>query len=161
LVKISPERLHYLEQLEREKELETLKNELPHRWAHKLYPWQDEFLKEKTQQCWVVSGNQVGKSSIQIIKCIELAINKKLWPDYFGRTPSTFWYFYPKKGLATIEFEEKWKKCYLPRGKMKRHPVFGWESHKKDKEIHTIVFNSGVTIYFMSYEMKPENIQAI
>jgi len=159
-VAVTEERLKYLEQLESEVKLSEMKYELPHLYLHKYYPWQDEYFKETNSQCWLTCANQIGKSSAQIIKCIMLATNKKLWSKYFKiRTPSTFWYFYPKKGTCTVEFKEKWKKTYLPKGTMKNDPVYGWKEDIRQKDINCIEFNSGITVYFMSYEMK--DIQSV
>lgn len=159
-VEIDQSRLEYLEALEKEKELRELKEELPHLYLHPLYKWQKEFIDQTNKSCWICCSNQSGKSTAQLIKCILLATEPSLWPLYFSSPPRTFWYFYPRKGTATIEYYEKWKKVYLPKGKMKDHPQYGWTEDIRQKDIHSIKFNTGVTLYFFSYEMKPENIQA-
>lgn len=157
---ITNERLKYLEQLEKEVKLKEMKAELPHLYLHKFYPWQEEYFKETNRQCWLTCANQIGKSSAQIIKAIRLATEPELWDQFFPvRKPSTFWYFYPKKSTSTTEFHEKWKKIYLPKGSMKNHPIYGWKEDIRQKDIHSIAFNTGVTIYFMSYEMK--DIQSV
>jgi len=157
---ITQERLDHLVKLETEVELTTLKCGLPHIYLHPLYPWQEEYMNETNRQCWLTCANQIGKSSAQIIKCLKLATDRSLWKKFFPvRDPSTFYYFYPKKATATVEFHEKWKKTYLPKGAMKTDPVYGWKEDIRQKDIHSIAFNSGVTVYFMSYEMK--DMQAV
>ena len=52
---------------------------------HKLYPWQQEFLKTRERLAFVTAANQIGKSSAQILKVLNLAWRKELWPIYFGK----------------------------------------------------------------------------
>jgi hypothetical protein len=160
-VKIDKDRLIYLESLEKEKELQKLKEELPHLYLHPLYTWQKEFIETTHKQVWICCSNQVGKTSAQIIKMIRLATEQELWSKYFSRRPTTFLYFYPSVKLASKEFAEKWEKVYLPKGDMKKHPRYGWEEDIRQKEIYSIKFNSGVTIYFMSYKMDAQDMQAM
>jgi len=62
-----------------------------------------------------------------------------------------FWYFYPNKSTATIEFETKWKPEFLPRNEYINDKQYGWRADFRLGEIYSIVFNSGVTIYFKTY----------
>jgi phage terminase large subunit-like protein len=52
----------------------------------------------------------------------------------------------------------KWK-LFLPSGDMKKDPIYGWEETYKNGHVESIVFNSGVTIIFKTYEQKVVNIQ--
>lgn len=71
-----------------------------------------------------------------------------------------FWYFYPDSFTLDREFTTKWEAEWLPRGAMKDDPKYGWKI-KKDKGIPTqILFNSGVTLYFMFYTKAASNMQA-
>jgi phage terminase large subunit-like protein len=53
--------------------------------------------------------------------------------------------------LAQVEFETKWSQ-FLPRGKYKDDPKYGWRETYDKGYISSIRFNSGVTIYFKSYK---------
>lgn len=94
-----------------------------------------------------------------IRKCIHWATAVALWPQLWATKPTQFWYFYPNYTVATVEFDEKWVKEWLPRGEMKQHPIFGWTEEKKNKEIRALRFNSGITVYFKSYDQKAEDLQ--
>lgn len=157
--------LKKLELLEKQAQMQR---DLPHLYGHKFYPWQREFFESQNRINLLTAANQIGKSTIAIRKAIhwatEKAIWKKLWPSKIVNlefdTPGQFWYLYPDKKLATVEFKEKWVKEFLPRGEMKNHPVYGWEERMDRKEIQEIVFNSGVTIYFKTYMQNPASLQA-
>ena len=109
------------------------------------------------------AANQVSKSSTLIRKDIILATEPGLWPilwPHMSRSaPSPFWYFYPSKDIASAEFEDKWVEEFLPKVDPK-HPQYGWKHFIKYQQIHSIKFNTGVTIYFKSYEQKGSNIQS-
>lgn len=148
--------------------------ELPHLFAHKMYPWQREFWESRNPLNFLTAANQIGKSSINIKKCIHWAtapsLWKELWPNKIklvderdpknADTPGQFWYLYPDKKVATVEFHEKWVKEFLPKGEMKYHPVYGWKAEFVRKEIDYIRFNSGVTIYFKTYMQNPQSLQS-
>lgn len=74
-----------------------------------------------------------------------------------------FLYLYPDGRTGTTEFHEKWEKVYLPKGEMKKHPVWGWkvEFDRSTKHVEAIRFNSGVTILWRYYTQKPSSMQAI
>lgn len=148
-------------------------------YAHPLYEWQREFLfvgyrgplpkdaEKYSPACekllsFITASNQCGKSSVQIIKCINMALRTDLWPYWFpNKKPSTFIYLYPESKLATVEFFEKWVKVYLPRGPMKDDPRFGWKETLGDKgQIDSITFATGVTCYFRFYSQKATVLQA-
>lgn len=137
-------------------------------YAHPFYTWQKEFLLVGTETIdrkllsFLTAANQIGKSSIQIIKALNMAMRQDLWPLWFpNRRPRTFLYLYPESKLATVEFEEKWVKEYLPRGEMKNDPRYGWKEEYNDKGlIDSITFATGVTLYFRFYSQKPTVLQA-
>lgn len=131
-------------------------------YAHKLYDWQRDFLLCKKLLAFLTAGNQAGKSASQILKCLNMAMRKDLWPYWFAkRRPTTFFYLYPDAKTATLEVEEKWVKVYLPRGEMKNDHRYGWELHYGEKGfVESIVFKTGVTVYFRTYSQDPKTLQA-
>lgn len=95
-----------------------------------------------------------------IRKFIHWATATTLWPNLWDTRPSIFWYFYPTKEVATVEFNHKWVKEFLPRNEYKEHPIFGWRAEYDNKRlIQAVHFNSGVTIYFKAYAQDVSNIQ--
>jgi phage terminase large subunit-like protein len=73
--------------------------------------------------------------------------------------PLQFWYLYPTKEVATIEFEKKWVPQFLPRNEYKNHPTYGWEEEYKNKYISAIHFNTGVSVYFKTYGQDVTDLQ--
>jgi len=158
-----------IEQLKRQ-ELELLSNKLnlieglPHIHGWKWYKWAREIYTSMNREVFCTAANQISKSSTAIRKNIEWATNpeiwKRAWPTLApGQKPNQFWYFYPTQDAATVEFETKWEPLFLPRNEFKNHPVYGWKEEYNKNHIHSIHFNSGVTIYFKSYEQKVTNLQ--
>lgn len=144
-----------------------VQKELPHIYGTKLYRWQRDFLNSTNRLNLLTAANQIGKSSINIVKVITWATSKdlwkKLWPKKIFNSndcPSQFWYLYPDLKLATVEFKEKWVREFLPRGSMKDHPEYGWEAVFERRCISELRFNSGVTIYFKTYMQNPQSLQA-
>jgi len=134
---------------------------LPHLYGLEKYQWQIDFFESTNRYNFLTAANQIGKSSIQICKAIHWATCRELWPKLWGKQPTQFWYFYADASQATIEFHEKWFKEFLPRGAMKEHPDYGWRcEYDNRKKIHAIFFNSGVTIYFRTYEQSGASLQA-
>lgn len=142
--------------LEQKKKLEE---SLPHLYGYKHYRWSLEFFLATQRECFLVAANQIGKSSCQIRKAIHWATAKHLWPQLWKSRPLTFWYLYPAKDVATVEFEKKWTEEFLPRGEMKDHAVYGWHAEYKNKQIFAIHFKSGVSIYFKSYAQDVSDLQ--
>lgn len=138
---------------------QELKDQLPHLFGWPWYSWAKEYYESKNRFNFLVAANQISKSSTQIRKAIHWATSKKLWPELWPTKPRQFWYLYPSKIVATSEFYEKWVPEFLPNGRMKEDEVYGWEAEVKGKEIWAIRFNSGVTIYFKSYEQDSANLQ--
>lgn len=132
---------------------------LPHLHGRKWYKWAWDFFESRNNMNLLTAGNQLSKSSSAIRKCIHWATAVELWDELWpDHKPKQFWYFYPTASQATIEFEEKWDE-FLPKNEYKDHPVYGWRSEKKNKEIFAIYFNSGVTVYFKSYAQGLEALQ--
>lgn len=138
-----------------------LKEELPHLYGFPWYKWAHEFFVSKNRICLLTAGNQLSKSSTQIRKCVHWATSpemwSELWPSAVGQA-NVFWYLYPTMDVATEEFELKWSQ-FLPRGEMKKHPVYGWKHELKNKKIYKIIFNSGMQIIFKSYAQDAQDLQ--
>lgn len=148
--------------LERQKLLEAKldhhKN-LPHLYGWKWYGWAKEFYESKNHYNFLVAANQISKSSTQIRKCIHWATDREIWPTLWRSQPLQFWYLYPTKDVATIEYEKKWVPQFLPRNEYKNHPVYGWKEEYKNKYIHAIHFFSGVSVYFKTYGQDVTDLQ--
>lgn len=165
---LSPEQI----EIYKRQELELLTQKmaliegLPHKYGWKWYPWAKSIYESMNREIFCTAANQVSKSSTAIRKNIEWATNPEIWRRAWpslapGQKPNTFLYFYPSLDLATLEFESKWEPLFLPRNEFKNHPVWGWKEEYNKNHIHSIHFNSGITIYFKSYEQKLINLQAI
>lgn len=141
-----------------EKKLE-LQNGLPHLHGLKMYPWMRDFFESRSKDNFICASNQVGKSSINIRKCIHWATAKELWPELWHSQPRVFWYLYPARDVATVELEKKWIPEFLPRGKFQDDPVFGWKVEYRSKFVNAIHFNSGVSVYFKTYAQDAQNLQ--
>jgi hypothetical protein len=134
---------------------------LPHIYGFRWYRWAYEYFTSTNRMCFLTAGNQLSKSSSQIRKCIDWAIDKSRWDELFPKRisdPNVFWYFYPTADVATEEFELKWS-LFLPKGEMKDDPVYGWKAHYKNGKIYCIDFKSGVTIIFKTYAQSVTDIQ--
>jgi hypothetical protein len=154
------------EELARKRELLALEEQrialqegLPHLYGWKWYTWAKAFFDSTCRVNLLTAANQVSKSSTMIRKCIHWATETSLWPSLWKRKPKQFWYFYPTAPLATSEFETKWQE-FLPAGKYKDDPKYGWREVYKNKEIHAIYFNSGIIVYFHSYAQGATALQA-
>jgi phage terminase large subunit-like protein len=156
-------RQQYLATLEEIRRLQerkkAMREGLPHLYGFPWYQWAWEFFTSKNRNCFLVAANQISKSSTQIRKCIHLATAVEEWPEWWKTRPTQFWYFYPSKEVATVEFDEKWEKEFLPKPEFKNHPIYGWDVVRKQGFVHSIKFNSGVTVYFKSYEQGLEKLQ--
>jgi hypothetical protein len=139
-----------LESLKKQKQ--ELIEGLPHLYGPKWYKWAWEFYVSQNKMNLLTAANQISKSSTLIRKNIDWATDQTKWPKLWLMRPTNFWYLYPSKDIATVEYEEKWVKEFLPRGKYKDDPYYGWTHDVRDKKIYAIKFNSGVTIYFRTYE---------
>lgn len=137
---------------------------LPHLHGWKWYKWARLIFESTHREVFCTAANQISKSSTVIRKNIEFACSEAIWKKAWpmlppGQKPNQFWYFYPTLDVATIEFETKWVPLFLPKNEYKNHQMYGWKEYYDKGKIHSLVFNSGVTIYFKSYEQKVENLQ--
>ncbi len=143
---------------------DRLKNGLPHLHGRKWYTWAKTFFDSRNKMSLLCAANQITKSSTQIRKCVEWAGNPALWPELWEETkqpPRQFWYLYPDSKTATSEFNLKWVPEFLPQGEYKKHKTYGWEPVYGDrKRIEAIKFNSGVTVFFKTYEQDVQNLQS-
>lgn len=133
----------------------ALKEGLPHLYGMPWYAWAWDFFTTENRMAFLCAANQISKSSTQIRKCIDWATDnekwQRLWPTPGLPDPNLFWYLYPVAANATTEFQTKWMQ-FLPKGKYKDDKKYGWREEYKNKEIHAIHFNSGVTVQFKSYK---------
>lgn len=141
---------------------------LPHRHAFKRYKWQHDYQANRmNKRRLICAANQIGKSSIQICDLIEVATRPDLWPLLWparfsvnANTTPYSWYLYPNQDTVMTEFIEKWEKDFLPRGEFRTHPVYGWKAHIVNKVLKKIVFNSGFTVYFKTYNQNVMDLQS-
>lgn len=138
---------------------EELEWGLPHLFAFKWYAWARVFFESVNKLNFLCAANQISKSSTQIRKCIEWATNKSLWRRLWpGKNPNQFWYLYPSQKQVNAEFKTKWQE-FLPRGRFKDDPKFGWKVIKEGANVVGIDFFSGITLYFKTYSQKEEALQ--
>lgn len=133
--------------------------ELPFLYGWKWYKWAKEFFDSTNKINLLCAANQISKSSTQIRRCIDHATNKELWPKLWERQPTQFWYLYPTRDQTDIEFETKWK-LFLPKGEMKDDEYYGWKLEKKSGHVMAIHFNSGVHVYFKTYNQDSQALQS-
>jgi phage terminase large subunit-like protein len=142
-----------------------LQEGLPYIYGHKYYRWQRDYMEARQRMQFITAANQVGKSTIQICKCLHWATAKNMWSELWpkitalGHKPNLFWYFYPDKSVAHVEWETKWKPL-MPSGEFKDHPVYGWKEEYDDRGyIDSIAFRSGVSVYFKTYGQRVRALQ--
>ncbi len=137
-----------------------LQKGLPHLYGFKWYDWAREFFESRNKNNFLCAANQISKSSTQIRKVIHWATAQELWPKLWPHSrPRQFWYLYPNKDVASIEFEKKWVPEFLPQGTYAEHPRYGWHVEKRNKHIFALHFNSGVTVYFKTYGQDVQDLQ--
>lgn len=150
--------------LELTRQVKLMHDELPHLYGWPWYVWAWEFFKTRKKMALLCAANQISKSSTQIRTAIDWATDTSdwhnKWPELGARKPNLFWYMYPSKEVATREFKLKWIPEFLPRGSMKRHPIYGWKAVYDKKQIDYLEFNSGVTIDFKTYSQDVLRLQA-
>jgi phage terminase large subunit-like protein len=132
---------------------------LPHLHGFPFYKWSREFFESENRMLFLTAGNQISKSSTQIRKAVQWATAKDLWPKLWRTKPLTFWYLYPSLLIANKEAEKKWIPEFLPRGRFKDHPQYGWRAEKDAGLITGFRFNSGVSIIFKSYATNESMLQ--
>lgn len=132
---------------------------LPFLHGWKWYPWARAFFESTNKINLLCAANQISKSSTQIRKAIDWATNKPKWPLLWRRKPIQFWYLYPSQKVVNAEFLTKWKE-FLPSGKFKDDPVYGWKVIKEKHDILGIEFFSGVYLFFKTYAQDAQNLQS-
>lgn len=147
-------------QLELAREKQTIMQDLPHLYGWNWYPWAKSFFDSTNKTNLLCAANQISKSSTQIRKSIHWATETGLWSKLWHRNPNQFWYLYPSKEVATVEFEKKWIPEFLPKGKKKDCFKYGWKAEYDHKFIKAIHFNSGVSMYFKTYAQDVKNLQS-
>ena len=143
-----------------QKEKERIKYELPHLYGWPWYPWAKKFFDSDNKMNLLCAANQISKSSTQVRKMLHWATEQTLWPRLWGRQPNQFWYLYPSKEVATVEFEKKWIPEFMPRGDMKKSAYYGWEAEYDHKFVKAIHFFNGMSIYFKTYAQDPKTLQS-
>lgn len=141
----------------KEQELE-LREGLPFLHGWPWYEWAWDFFSSTRPMELLCAANQISKSSTMIRTCANWATNKALWKTLWRRDPVQFWYMYPSQKVANAEFLTKWKQ-FLPSGKYKDDPIYGWKEEKDRADIVAIHFNSGVHLYFKTYSQKAIDLQ--
>lgn len=140
-----------------EKKIE-LQEGLPYLYGWPWYTWAWEFFNSTNRMNFLCAANQVSKSSTQIRKAIHWATAQELWPSLWVRKPVQFWYMYPSQKVVNAEYLTKWL-LFLPRGKYKNDPYYGWTLEKDKGDIVAIHFNSGVHLFFKTYKQAAEDLQ--
>jgi len=148
-----------LQKYERLAEIERLQKGLPHLHGWKWYPWARSYFESSNKMCLLVAANQISKSSTNIRKCIHWATETDLWPSLWSTVPRQFWYLYPSKGVATVEWKTKWLPEFMPRAEFKDDPKYGWKETWAQGKIESIEFFSGVIVFFKSYEQDVHQLQ--
>lgn len=128
-------------------------------YGWKWYKWARKFYESRNKMNLLVAANQISKSSTQIRKCLNWATDVEIWKELWQRRPRQFWYLYPTKETATIEFEKKWKPEFLPQGEFKDHPIYGWKEEYRQRSIFAIHFNTGLSVYFKTYAQDAQHLQ--
>lgn len=133
---------------------------LPHLFGLKHYRWSREFVESRNRYNFLVGGNQISKSSSMIRKAVYWATEQRLWPHLWETRPNQFWYLYPNRDTATAEWRHKWMAEWMPRGKYRQDPQFGFVDEIKNRHIHAVHFATGVSIYFKTYAQSVMDLQS-
>lgn len=159
---VDPNDVSYRLKLERKQLLEAKlaqQQGLPHLYGFPWYKWARKFFESTNKYNFLMAGNQLSKSSSQIRKAIHWATETELWSSLWRQRPLQFWYLYPTRDVATIEFEKKWEPLFMPQGLFKEHVKYGWKPEYRARILHAIHFNTGVTIYMKSYSQDVQDLQ--
>lgn len=128
-----------------------------------FYSWMRTYYESAAHMNLLTAANQIGKSSINIRKMINWATNPDIWSTLWPNSHhnvAQFWYLYPTLDVATIEFQKKWEREWMPRGFMKDDPQYGWDAEYERKKIKAIHWKSGVSLYFKSYAQNATDLQS-
>lgn len=138
-----------------------MERELPHLYLFKWYRWARDFFDSRNKVTLLCAANQISKSSTQMRRFIDWATDDSKWEELWGshQVPNLFWYFYPSKEVATVEFEKKWMQ-FMPSGAMKEDEKYGWDVVYDKKFVDKINFRSGITIQFKSYNQSVMSLQS-
>lgn len=140
----SQESIEYkLKRLKLLEEKKKLRDELPHLYGYKSYPWTTEFLNSTNKMVLMTKGNQVGGSSAQIRKCIHWATDPYIRKEVFKKEPHeqlVFLYFMPTLKLFAREFHTKWIPQFMPRGKQRESGPYSWRADYDNKKLEYINF---------------------
>lgn len=162
-----PVKLITLDQVRGEK-LETLRlleekihlqENLPHLHGWKLYQWAKEYWDDRNRIQLICAANQISKSSTQLRKHIHWATSPDLWPSLWKTKPRMFWYCYPTRDVAHVEWLTKILPEFMPRGEYKDHPQYGWKHEFYHNRIFAIHWNSGVSTFFKTYAQNVQDLQ--
>ncbi len=154
-----------MEELQLEEDRLEMIQGLPHLYGWDWYPWAYDFYMSTNPVNLLCAANQISKSSTQIRKAIHWATESSIWRELWplamsmNMPPNQFWYLYPSRDIVAIEFETKWK-LFLPKGKFKTDPKYGWREVWKDGALFALMFNTGVTIYYKTYAQETKKLQA-
>jgi len=142
---------------------------LPHLYALPHYKWSREFYECRHKESYMTAANQIGKSTSQIRRWINWAVDKSLWPELWpgplslGKSPNLFWYLYPDSKTFDTEWETKWVPL-LPKREGMEDPefwaIYGWETIRSQGQIRGVRFSSGVRGEFRFYSQDTANLQA-
>ena len=136
-----------------------LQQGLPHIYGWKFYKWSREYFDSRNKITLLSAANQISKSSTAIRKHIHWATEPALWPSLWGNQPRQFWYLYPTRDVAHIEFRKKWEPEFMPRGEFKEHPTYGWKAEYYHNRIFAIHWNTGISTYFKTYAQDVQDLQ--
>lgn len=140
---------------------EEIQRDLPHLFLYGWYSWASEFRYCREKIALLCAGNQISKSSTQIRTCIDWATDTSLWPQLWpnhAENVNLFWYLYPSQKVVDAEFRTKWKQ-FLPKGRFKTHPKYGWKELKDGSHTIGIEFNTGLLMLFKTYAQKEIDLQ--
>lgn len=149
-----------LEELRLLEEKVKLQENLPHKHGWKLYEWAHQYMQSRAKIKIICAANQISKSSTQIRHHIDWATDIPNWPTLWRTNPLQFWYLYPTRDVAHVEFMKKWVPEFMPRGEYRYdHPQYGWKPEIYHGRIFAIHWNSGVSTYFKTYAQDVQDLQ--
>lgn len=136
-----------------------LQTGLPHIYGWKFYEWARSYFETRNKISLLSAANQISKSSTQIRKHIHWATATDIWPQLWGNQPRQFWYLYPTRDVAHIEFRKKWEPEFMPRNEFKEDKQYGWKAEFYHNRIFAIHWNTGVSTYFKTYAQDVQDLQ--
>lgn len=151
--------------IDKRRELELLQQKvrlqhgLPHIYGWKWYKWARQFFESTNKITLLSAANQISKSSTQLRRHIYRATEPSIWPKLWKTQPRQFWYLYPTRDVAHIEWEKKIKPEFMPRDEFKEHPQYGWRQELYHNRIFAIHWNTGVSTYFKTYAQDVQDLQ--